>query len=211
MQIPKIYFERADLFDDFVGQIFSPKISKDLSDKADDAIIRIENIWEEIGERILTTLIGQTDRSFDRSELSAFVTLSKISSLSHPLFISLYKYCDFENETLDFRIEAVVDTIFHELLHIFLGGSNLVEWPTPLVKKSGDIPFQTKVHLHLLSLQKLVYSKIGTDYLLEHWNNYYEINRSGDDYHLAWKIISENDNYLNFVGELKKLWIQKDN
>jgi hypothetical protein len=52
-----------------------------------------------------------------------------------------------------------VDTLFHELLHVFLDEHPVRE--SVLLERSKSEPERTRDHLHLLALQKAVLLKLG--------------------------------------------------
>lgn len=114
--------------------------------------------------------------------------------MSHPLILNIKKYLNGASS------ELLNEVVFHEILHILLT-DNWKVWPTNLIKKYSGANQTVATHLHLMSIERAVhlsmqnYDQLNT---VERW--YLEI---GNGYDIAWKTISANDLYQEFILELK--------
>ena len=95
-----------------------------------------------------------------------------------------------------------VDTLFHELLHVFLF-KNPIE-NSSLLKENASEPERVRNHLHLLALQKAILLKLNEPDALK---DVIAIDRKlpGGYYKRAWEIINASDSeYLKYVAEVSR-------
>ncbi len=90
--------------------------------------------------------------------------------------------------------------IFHELLHILLT-DNYKAWPTNMISsvKTDDRTIQS--HLHLMSLQRAVYSSLNDKETISLVTDWYK--RIGGAYNKTWELISDSNKYNEFIEEFR--------
>jgi len=95
-----------------------------------------------------------------------------------------------------------VDTLFHELLHVFLNEHPVRD--SALLEQNKSEPERTRDHLHLLALQKAVLLKLNEPEALK---NVVAIDSQlpGGYYKRAWDIVNaKEDEYLKYVAEISR-------
>ena len=88
---------------------------------------------------------------------------------------------------------------FHEWIHLFLQG--FFDFNSPLLQKYKDESFNVKAHLHLMALERAVYTDLKRNDFLESANNVYR-NVIKGDYARSWEIV-EKEGFQVFLNELK--------
>jgi hypothetical protein len=110
-------------------------------------------------------LLGETvaalNAPFRRNELTAFITLCAIQSMSTPLIISGRHYLSSSMKQSPWPLSRFSSIVFHEILHTHLpplyAGKSLL-----LAKYKDETPV-TRNHLHLFSVMKHIYLKLGRE------------------------------------------------
>jgi CRISPR/Cas system endoribonuclease Cas6 (RAMP superfamily) len=93
---------------------------------------------------------------------------------------------------------AFADLVFHELLHTWLVEHRPAV--TPLLTKYAAEPPPLLAHLHLMALQKHVYTQLGRTEMLAWISAQYP--RMRGVYPRAWQIVNEIEGYEAFIAEL---------
>jgi hypothetical protein len=162
-------------------------------------------LWEAEGPRLVAATEAISGKDFPSQEIIARLTLCSVPSESFPetgrVTINMrFALRSFTPEPVSMRYK--VDTLFHELLHIFLQRHPIAN--SALLKEHAKEDERVRDHLHLLSLQKAVLLKlnqpdalkevIGVDSMLP-----------GGYYKRAWDLVNATDtDYLKYVAELSE-------
>jgi hypothetical protein len=162
-------------------------------------------LWEAESPRLIAAAEAISGKSFPPQEITARLTLCNAPSESFPekgrVTINMrYALRSFTPEPVPLRYK--VDTLFHELLHVFLNQHPVKT--SDLLKQHAAEVERVRDHLHLLALQKAVLLKlnerdalkdvIAVDSMLP-----------GGYYKRAWELVNATDNeYLKYVAELSK-------
>jgi hypothetical protein len=111
-----------------------------------------------------------------------------------------YALRSFTPEPVSMRYK--VDTLFHELLHIFLYRHPIEN--STLLKEHAAEDERVRDHLHLLALQKAVLLKLNEPDALKEVIAVDSV-LPGGYYKRAWELVNATDTeYLKYVAELSK-------
>jgi hypothetical protein len=95
-----------------------------------------------------------------------------------------------------------VDTLFHELLHVFLARHPVRN--SSLLEQHVSEPERTREHLHLLALQKAALLKLNQPDALKEVIAI-DSQLPGGYYKRAWEIVNATDTeYLKYVAEISR-------
>jgi hypothetical protein len=119
-------------------------------------------LWESEGPRLLATTEAISGKDFALQEVTARLTLCNSPSESFPqadrVTINMrYALGSFTPTPVSLRYK--VDTLFHELLHLFLSQHPIKN--SVLLQQNAAEPERVRDHLHLLALQKAVLLKLN--------------------------------------------------
>ena len=162
-------------------------------------------IWKTEGPRLLAATEAISGRDFPSREITARLTLCNAPSESFPgtdrVTINMrYALRSFTPEPVSMRYK--VDTLFHELLQIFLSRYPIEN--SALLKEHAAEDERVRDHLHLLALQKAVLLKLNEPDALK---EVIAVDGAlpGGYYKRAWELINATDKeYLKYVAELSK-------
>jgi len=160
------------------------------------------NLWEMLGPKLVEAAETITGKSFSGGRITARLTLCDLPSQSSDGIIINMRYAlkSFTPSPVPMRYK--IDTLFHEVLHVFLS-----EHPvkgSALLEQNKSEPERTREHLHLLALQKAVLLRLND---LEALKNVIAIDSQlpGGYYKRAWDIVNSKDNeYLKYVAEISR-------
>jgi hypothetical protein len=161
-----------------------------------------ESLWAANGPKLVEATEAMTGKSFPGQHFTVRLTLCDLPSQSF-LGISVnmrYALKSFVSPPVPMRYK--VNTLFHELLHVFLSGHPLSN--SALLAEHASEPECTRNHLHLLALQKAVLLKLQEPAVLQ------EVvaidgQLPGGCYKKAWAIVNATDTeYLKYVAELAR-------
>jgi hypothetical protein len=152
--------------------------------------------WSHKGRRLLRATVEIAGHRFRRTELSATLSLCGLPTLSHPLLIKMQPYLKSFSKTPQ-GTDLLVGTVHHELLHHYLKG-RIPASSALLLKYKGETQ-RVRAHLHLLSLQKTTYLKLGWKKELQQVVS----NPGNNDIKRAWNIVKAVG-HGPFVKELRK-------
>lgn len=161
-----------------------------------------ENLWASVGPRMIDATEALTGQPFPAENVSARLTLCNLPSQSM-VGISVnmrYALKSFTPQPVPMRYK--VDTLFHELLHVFLSRHPAAQ--SALLAEHASEPECTRNHLHLLALQKAVLLKLKEDGALQ---DVIAIDSQlpAGCYKKAWALVNATDTeYLRYVAELAK-------
>jgi hypothetical protein len=161
-----------------------------------------EALWATVGPRLIETTEAVTGQSFPKEDITARLTLCNLPSQS---FVGIsvnmrYALKSFVSPPVPMRYKA--DTLFHELLHVFLArhpASN-----SALLERHASESECTRNHLHLLALQKAVLLRLRQGAELR---DVIAIDGQLPNgcYKKAWAIVNAaDDEYLKYVAELAR-------
>ena len=161
-----------------------------------------EGIWASVGPKLVAATESLTGKSFPPENFKARLTLCNLPSQS---FVGIsvnmrHALKSFASQPVPMRYK--VDTLFHELLHVFLSGHPITN--SALLAEHATQPDCTRNHLHLLALQKAVLIKLQEPAILQ------EIividgQLPGGCYKKAWAIVNATDGeYLKYVTEIAR-------
>jgi hypothetical protein len=162
-------------------------------------------LWETEGPRLVAATEAITGKDFPSREIIARLTLCDAPSESFPgegrITINMrYALKSFTPEPVSMRYK--VDTLFHELLHIFLARHPIKN--SALLKEHAAEDERVRDHLHLLALQKAVLLKLNEPDALK---EVIAVDGAlpGGYYKRAWELVNATDTkYLKYVAELSK-------
>ena len=162
-------------------------------------------LWEAEAPRLVAATEAISKKDFPPQEITARLTLCSVPSESFPetgrITMNMrYALRSFTPEPVSMRYK--VNTLFHELLHIFLQRHPIAN--SALLKEHATEDERVRDHLHLLALQKAVLLKlnqadalkevIAVDGMLP-----------GGYYKRAWELVNATDTeYLKYVAELSQ-------
>ncbi len=163
------------------------------------------SLWESEGPRLVAATESISGKDFPSQKITARLTLCNLPSESFPesgrVTINMrYALRSFTPEPVSIRYK--VNTLFHELLHIFLQRYPVAN--SALLKEHASEDERVRDHLHLLALQKAVLLKVDqADTLKE----VIAVDSAlpGGYYKRAWELVNSTDKeYLKYVAELSK-------
>jgi hypothetical protein len=160
-------------------------------------------LWQKEGPRLVAAAEAITQNTFPSQEIVARLTLCKVPSESFPnterVTINMrYALKSFTPEAVSLRYK--VDTLFHEILHIFLFRHPVEN--SALLKEHAAENERVRDHLHLLALQKAVLLRVNEPDALKEVISVDSM-LPGGYYKRAWELVNATDTeYLKYVGEL---------
>ena len=201
---PRLFFSYSYLYDSICGQAPGKNVQAAWSEEADQRTPQFEAWWRAEEATLTHELFKLYGLGFSRTELTATLSACpRSSSTSDPLVLVVNRYLktyhpEFPSETRGF---IFADQVFHELLHNWLGEHR--PETTRLLEKYKNEEQIVKNHLHLMAMQKDIYTELGrTDLLL--WLEQQYSRGPDPAYRRAWEIVNRLEGYQSFVFELKK-------
>jgi hypothetical protein len=162
-------------------------------------------MWEAEGPRLLAATESISGKDFPSHEITARLTLCNLPSESFPengrVTINMrYALRSFTPEAVSIRYK--VNTLFHELLHIFLERHPIAN--SVLLKEHTTENERVRDHLHLLALQKAVLLNLNQPDALKEVIDVDSM-LPGGYYKRAWELVNATDTeYLKYVAELSR-------
>jgi hypothetical protein len=156
--------------------------------------------WAKEAPVLLGETVAALNAPFRRTELTAFITLCPIPSMSTPLIINGRLFLPSPMKQSPWPLSRFSAIVFHEILHtylpLFYAGKSVL-----LTKYKEETPV-VRNHLHLLSLMKHVYLKLGREQQL---SDIVTTDSSGKDpsYARAWEIVNKIEGHETFMNELR--------
>lgn len=161
-----------------------------------------ENLWETIGPNLVEAAETITGKTFSGARVNARLTLCDLASQSSNEIIINMRYALKSFTPTPVPMRYKVDTLFHELLHVFLSEHPVRK--SALLKQHASEPERTRNHLHLLALQKAVLLKLNEP---EDLKDVVAIDGQlpGGYYKRAWAVVNANEGeYLKYVAEISR-------
>ena len=164
-----------------------------------------ETLWNAQGPRLMEAAETITGKRFPPEQIEAQLTLCNTPSESFAatgrVSINMrYALRSFTSTPVPMRYK--VDTLFHELLHVFLFKNPIQN--SRLLEENASEPERVRNHLHLLALQKAVLLKLNEPDALK---DVIAIDSQlpGGYYKRAWAIVNATDDaYLGYVAEASR-------
>lgn len=161
-----------------------------------------ESLWIANELKLIDAAEAITGKSFPSGQFDARLTLCNVPSQSiFGISVNMrYALKSFTPTPVPMRYK--VDTLFHELLHVFIAAHPVKD--SSLLKLHVSEPERTRDHLHLLALQKSVLIRLNE---LEALENVIAVDSQLPDgyYKRAWEIVNATDKkYLEYVAEIKR-------
>jgi hypothetical protein len=165
-------------------------------------LVEFENLWDNVGPKLVGAAETITGKLFSGGKITARLTLCDLpSQASDGITINMrYALKSFTPSPVPMRYK--VDTLFHELLHVFLSEHPVME--STLLEQHKSEPERTRDHLHLLALQKAVLLELNEPEALK---DVVAIDSElpGGYYKRAWEIVNATDvEYLKYVAEISR-------
>ena len=197
---PSVTMAYSWLLDNTVAEKTNFIVKPEWVDELEKRTPEFQQSWNDQAGILLGKTIELTGgRTFKETEMHAAFVLCNMASLSFPLVLNVRRYL---TVVLGPRVEPMYlfnAQVFHELLHTFVV-ENLPD-TTPLQEKYKNEDQVTKNHLHLMAIQKAVYTSLGRlDELKALIDSDSQI---GGSYKRSWDIVNSED-YQAFVDEFKK-------
>ena len=163
------------------------------------------SLWDAEGPRMVATAESISGKDFPSQKITARLTLCNLPSESFPeagrVTVNMrYALRSFTPEPVSMRYK--VNTLFHELLHVFLQRHPIAN--SALLKKHASEDERVRDHLHLLALQKAVLLKLNQADALKEVIAVDSM-LPGGYYKRAWELVNATDTeYVKYVTELSK-------
>lgn len=164
--------------------------------------LEFESLWTANELKLIDAAEAITGKSFPSGQFDARLTLCNVPSQSiFGISVNMrYALRSFTSTPVPMRYK--VDTLFHELLHVFIAEHPVKN--SSLIKRHEQESERIRNHLHLLALQKSVLIKLNETEALK---DVIAIDSQlpGGYYKRAWEIINATDKeYLEYVAEIKQ-------
>src|ERR1700730_11783773 len=162
-------------------------------------------LWQSEGPKLLSATEEISGKYFPLEDITARLTLCNAPSESFPgsdrITINMrYALRSFTPEPVPMRYK--VNTLFHELLHIFLNRHPIEN--SALLKEHAAEAERVRDHLHLLALQKAILLKLNQADALKEVIAVDSV-LPGGYYKRVWELVNATDTeYLKYVAELSK-------
>lgn len=197
-QIPPVKLSYAEMFDSVCTKQTGFQIQSSWVKELIGRLPSLQTEWNTSGRPLLKMTTEIIGKGFQDSELSASLSVCNFPSLHDPLLINMrYSLASFASTHLPG--DVTISIIFHEILHRYLNGR--IPSHSALLKKYKAEDATVLSHLHLFSIQKAVYVKLGLLSILEDIVKKDET-LPNPSYKRAWEIIGALEDYHSFLEEL---------
>lgn len=205
---PKLFFSYSSLYDSTLCPPDANPVNPTWALEAQTRKGEFSKIWYTEASKIFRQFFNDFEKGFHRKEYTVTLSACNASwSYSNPLVIRLLPFLkSFVASTPNFPLFpdcGFASQIFHELLHVWLG-EHFDFSRSSLYARYQEAGESSTVlaHLHLMALQKLIYSELGRKDLLSFidWNY---SNMKDPAYPRAWEIVNRSNDYKAFVAEIR--------
>jgi hypothetical protein len=209
IQIPRIhliYFEMGGPFDRYLKDVMNIPVEDEWMQEASRRLNEFQTVWDKEGVKYLQMVIKEIGLPFPYVDMPAALSVSEQDfTMSIPLIVNVKKFLSSAEKPVPLSVFPII--LFHELMHTYFLGFTFQNWSSsPLLKKYDKEPFLTRVHLHLMALEKFVLLKSGEIATLQWLNDDYRANISPNlppGYNRAWEIVNDIEGHEAFINELK--------
>jgi hypothetical protein len=200
--LPTLFFEYSWLYDSVCSNTPERKIDPAWADEAKRRTPEFTATWSQAGPVLFGKVFEMFGRGFQRKEFTATLSVCPAPSYSNPLILNVTRFLRSYMGTRPVRSnDSFNDLVFHELLHTWL--SENLGFPTPLIQKYENEEPTVRSHLHLMAMQKYIYSNLNRQDLLNLIDSQYQ-NMPVPAYNRAWKIVSQIEGYEPFIAEIPR-------
>jgi len=199
---PQLFFNYSGLYDSAVcPEKSTKKVDPAWAREADERTKEFAQIWGKAEPILFGKVFEIFGAGFSRKELTATLSACPIvPSYSDPLTLNVTRFLkSYMGEKPVASNEGFADLVFHELLHTWIVENG--QWPSALYEKYQNEKRVVRNHLHLMAVQKHVYSELNRSDLILMIETRYK-NMLG--YDRAWQIVTEIEGIEPFLKELKK-------
>ncbi len=183
-ELPRLFFSYSWLYDSVVCEQKPPETK--WMEEIEERTESFSNLWAQRGPELFKVLFDRTGLEFSRKEMTAsFSVCPRKPSYSDPLILNMTVYLNsYMSPKPAFGDDDFVDLVFHEVLHTWV-----VEHldNSQLRRKYKDEAPSVKNHMHLMAIQKYVYSSLGRADLIKMLDETYA--KIGGTYARAWEIV----------------------
>ena len=187
-----VYDWRGKLLD-FMGQVSLRDISlRQLREEYQRRMPGLIQAWEREAPLLLAELKSAFNRIFTQHKRTVLVYLCNNWSYgsSRILAVGMRHILDPDPwEGMCSREETFVCTLFHELLHIWID-DHIDNRKSPLLQKYRNESTDTRDHIHLLALQRMIYRNLSRHDMLKFLDHSYRT-LSPLSYKRAWSIVED--------------------
>ncbi len=161
---PRVIIEYAPNVDRYFCSPYGKgKIKPDWGKELARKFPKFEAFWNRIGPNILMKTSELTGKHFVFSEKKAYLFMCpSLSAFTIPLMIPITEFVQEQNKVNEV---ILVDSIFHNVLHLFVASALFPGYYTPQIGQHFHESWATLTHLHLFALQKAVYLNTNQQYL----------------------------------------------
>lgn len=200
-QYPQVDFVFAYLPFDRSCEVWTKQpIDQSWYDELRAQLPALRSEWSKEAPVLLGETVAALSAPFRRNELTAFLTLCPIQSMSIPLIINARLFLSGPMKQNPWPLSRFSVIVFHEILHTHL--PHLSAGKSLLLAKYKDETPVVRNHLHLFSVMKHIYLKLSREQQL---SEIITIDSSGNDpsYARAWEIVNKIEGHEPFLKELR--------
>ncbi len=199
---PRINVSYSPTMDSACALLRGGTIKEEWKDELVARKAEFDGLWATVGPKLIEATESITGKPFPGGDHTARLTLCNVPSQSIVGISVNMRYALKSFTATPVSMRYKVDTLFHELLHVYL-----LKYPAPnsgLLAAHSSEPECTRNHLHLLALQKAVLLKVQEPAALR------EVvavdgQLPGGCYKRAWEIVNVTDaEYLKYVAEIAR-------
>lgn len=199
---PHVFLEYADSLD--IKLCESTGIAPSVVAEARTELPHFQSAWDAAAGPLLGTTVREVGRPFERTEVTAsLMVCPKLINMGTPILITYWPFLEITTNGAPLPVLYFNGIVFHELLHQYVNAAiGTALDATPLMRKYASEPPLVLKHLHVDSVQKLVYLALGRDADLDAIVQS-DSSRFGADYQRAWTIVNDLEDYRAFAAELR--------
>ena len=197
---PQVSFVYGQTFDFTCSLFFGGSIKDEWKAELVSRMPELEELWAKVGPKQIEAAEEITGKPFPEGEITTRLTLCNLPSQSFfGISVNMrYALKSFVSPPVSMRDK--VETVFHELLHVFLS-RHPVSGSELLVVHAAE-PWCVRNHLHLLALHKAVLLKRQEPDVLRDVVSVAGQLPNGC-YKRAWELVNATeDEYARYVAEL---------
>lgn len=199
-EYPKLFFSYAGVFDRQCASLTKFNIKEEWQNEAIERNLEFQKAWDEQSAILFGTLFNEVGKGFSKKELSVATSVCNFKSTSNPLLITVKRWLKSVTEPHQPEpMYGFVDFVFHEFLHNYVL-ENLKK-PSPLLQKYRNEDQSVRAHIHLMALQKHVYTKLGRTETLKWVESFYL--KVGGAYSRSWEIVGL-EGTESFLSEMRR-------
>lgn len=163
---PKLFFSYSWLYDSVCAEAPNKQIKPEWAQEAREKSKDFELVWMKEAPALMNKLFEIFNLGFQRKEVTATLSVCpRTQSFSNPLVLNVNRHLKSYMADRPVASEThFADLVFHELLHTWIVEN--LPWPSPILERYKVEAQVTKNHLHLMAVQKLIYTELKRSDLL---------------------------------------------